>query len=293
MGSPATAHHYVGRFAPTPSGPLHLGSLLTAIASWVDARAHGGVWRLRIDDLDEPRVVRGAESAILRSLEAHGLGWDGRICRQSGQAERYRAALASLGDRCFACRCTRRDLRGHARYPGTCRLLGLPRTGNAVRLRVEAGEVGFVDRIQGPYAEDLAETVGDFAVWRRDGLASYQLAVVADDANLGITHIVRGADLLDNTPRQRYLAELLGFAPASYAHVPVVAEASGVKLSKHNRATAIDDRASRQNVAAALCLLGLDPPPASAPEMLDWAHRHWRIDNVPKRAVMPGFVALA
>lgn len=287
------ASRYVGRFAPTPSGPLHLGSLLTAVASWLDARAEGGIWRLRIDDLDGPRVVAGAESAILRCLEAHGLEWDGEIFRQSQQTERHRAALAELGSRCFGCRCTRRELRGSTRYPGTCRVLGLGSEGNAMRVRVDPGTERFVDRIQGPHAEDVADAVGDFVVWRRDGIASYQLAVVVDDAAMGISHVVRGADLMDNTPRQNYLARQLGSALPSFAHVPVLVEASGVKLSKHNAATAIDNRASRQNISTVLELLGLASPPASVQEMLDGARRQWRIDKVPKRTVMPDFVALA
>ena len=289
------AARYVGRFAPTPSGPLHLGSLLTATASWLDARRHRGRWRLRFDDLDEPRTVAGAEAAILATLEAHGLFWDDAVVRQSSHAGRYRDALEELGERCFACRCTRRDLRGTTCYPGTCRLLQLPPDGNALRLRVEAADGchSFQDRVQGDFGQCLAAEVGDYVVWRRDDIASYPLAVVVDDALMGVTHVVRGADLLDNTPRQLHLAACLGKAEPSYAHVPVIAEASGAKLSKHNAATAIDNRAARHNIQTVLALLGLDAPLADVDEMLSWATRRWRMERLPRALALPGFVALS
>ena len=285
---------YVGRFAPTPSGPLHLGSLLTATASWLDARSRGGTWLLRIDDLDGPRIAPGAEATILRTLEAHGLVWDGPIVYQHAHVERYRAALAKLRERCFACACTRAQLRGQAIYPGTCRNLGLPFAGNAVRLRVgEEAEVAFQDRIQGHRHQCLASAVGDFAIWRRDDMATYPLAVVVDDAAMNVTNIVRGADLLADTPRQLHLARLLHLPAPTYAHVPVVVEASGVKLSKHNATTAIDDRAAPHNMATVLGLLGLAPPLAEAPTQLAWARRRWRAETLPAHTTLPGFVALA
>ena len=288
------AASYIGRFAPTPSGPLHLGSLLAATASWLDARAHGGRWRLRIDDLDRPRTVAGAETAILATLETHGLVWDGAIVRQSGHLRHYRAALEQLRERCFACRCTRRDLRSATRYPGTCRSLRLPRCGNALRLRVDrTAWPAFEDRVQGQYTPPGADAVDDFVIWRRDGLASYPLAVVVDDALLGINHIVRGADLLANTPQQLHVAACLGCAKPSYAHIPVVADAAGQKLSKHNAATAIDDRAARYNIGAALALLGFDPPLGDVGETLAWAVQHWRIERLPRTPVLPGFTAVS
>lgn len=284
---------YVGRFAPTPSGALHLGSLLAATASWLDARARQGRWLLRIDDLDAPRIKSDAEDEILAALEAHGLHWDGSVARQSAHRERYRAALDELDDRCFACRCTRSQLKGARRYPGSCRNLGLPRTGNALRLRVEdAADCSFDDLIAGRQ-QHSAQSMGDFVVRRRDGLPSYPLAVVVDDAAMRITHVVRGADLLDNTPQQIYLAACLGLAPPIYAHVPVIVEASGEKLSKHNAATAIDQRHARANIAVVLSLLGLQPPSEDAPTMLNWAVRHWRIEHLPNSPTMPGFVALS
>lgn len=282
-----------GRFAPTPSGPLHLGSLLTAVASWLDARAHGGDWAIRIDDLDTPRVVPDAESKILTTLERHGLTWDGPVVRQSQHVERYSAALADLAAHCYACRCTRRELRGGSCYPGTCRELGLPPRGNAIRIRVAEAQVLFEDRIQGHYVEDLAATTGDFVIWRRDGFASYQLAVVIDDDAMNISHVVRGADLLDNTPRQLYLLRCLGIGAPSYAHVPLIVEASGVKLSKHNAATAIDDHAAMHNIAAVLGLLGFDAPLGKVNEMLAWAQQRWDIEKMPRWATIPGFTALA
>ena len=286
---------YVGRFAPTPSGPLHLGSLLAATASWLDARSHGGRWLLRIDDLDAPRLDPRAEVAILSTLEAHGLAWDGPVARQSDHVDRYQAALAALADDSFGCACTRRQLRGVARYPGMCRDLGLPLAGNAVRLRVEEGvEAAFADRVQGQRRERLAETAGDIAIRRRDGLPAYPLAVVVDDAAMGVTSVVRGADLLANTPRQIHIAQRLGLAVPAYAHVPVVVDAAGLKLSKHTAATAIDDGHARQNLATVLALLGFDAPPAmDVAELLAWAQRRWCAEALPRSEALPGFVALS
>ena len=282
---------YVGRFAPTPSGPLHLGSLLTAVASWLDARAHDGRWRLRIDDLDAPRVVPGAEDAILAALVAHGLHWDGPIVRQSQLQRRHRPALVRLKADTFTCRCTRRDLRGSNNCRGTCRDLRLPAAGHAVRIRMEDPPPAFCDRVQGRLA-GLSET-GDFIVWRRDDMAAYPLAVVVDDQAMGVTHVVRGADLLDNTPRQLHVLKHLGGVAPAYAHIPVLVTAAGEKLSKHNDATAIDDRAAIWNLAAVLCLLGLEPPRLGSPvRMLDWARRRWRIDRLPRGRTLAGFVAL-
>ena len=282
---------YVGRFAPTPSGALHLGSLVTAVASWLDARAQLGRWRLRIDDLDAPRVVPGAEDAILATLVTHGLYWDGPIVRQSQLQRYHRLALARLNAHTFACRCTRRDLRGSNNCRGTCRDLRLPAAGNAVRIRVNNSSPVFCDRVQGRLAR-LGET-GDFVVWRRDDMAAYPLAVVVDDQAMGVTHVVRGADLVDNTPRQLHLIQHLGGIPPTHAHIPVLATGAGEKLSKHNDATAIDDRAATWNLATALCLLRLEPPRLAGPErMLEWARAHWRMDRLPRVPTLNSFVAL-
>lgn len=263
------------------------------MASWLDARAHDGRWRLRIDDLDTPRVASGAEAAIVATLLAHGLRWDGAIVRQSALRERHRAALQRLRAHTFACRCARRELRGLARYPGTCRALDLPAAGHAVRIRVDECPPRFTDRVQGCCNADAE--IGDFVVWRRDDMAAYPLAVVVDDASMGVTHVVRGADLLHNTPRQLLLLRRLGGRVPAYAHIPVLATASGDKLSKHNAATAINDCAATRNLAAVLCLLGMGDPPAAAatpPALLDWARRRWRISRVPCQRVLEGFVAL-
>jgi glutamyl-Q tRNA(Asp) synthetase len=225
----------VGRFAPTPSGDLHLGSLYTAAASYLDARAHGGRWLLRIEDLDQPREVAGAAAAILRVLELFGFEWDGTVVRQSERGAQYEAALRSLYERnlTFACSCSRLQLEDELRYPGTCRMrtapVGLP---TATRLRIESGHIAFTDRIQGNYRQDVSAAVGDIILKRRDQLFAYVLAVVVDDAAQGITHVVRGADLLDNTPRQIYLQRLLGASQPGYAHVPVLTEPDDSKLAK-------------------------------------------------------------
>ena len=282
---------YVGRFAPTPSGPLHLGSLLTAVASWLDARAHNGRWRLRIDDLDAPRVVPGAEEAILAALVAHGLHWDGPIARQSQLRRHHRPALARLKANTFACHCTRRDLRGSESCQSNCRDLRWPAAGNAVRIRLNEPPPAFRDRVQGRL--DAPGETGDFIVWRRDDMAAYPLAVAVDDQAMGVTHVVRGADLLDNTPRQLHLIQHLGGIAPAYAHIPVLTTAAGEKLSKHNDATAIDDRAAVWHLAAVLCLLGLEPPRlANAERMLEWARARWRIDRLPRGRTLAGFVAL-
>lgn len=264
------------------------------MASWLDARAHGGRWLVRIDDLDAPRVVHAAEATILETLAAHGLHWDGSVRRQSEHAERHRAALDALHEHCFACACTRKALRGSPRYPGTCRLRRLPRHGNAVRLRIDeqAPRPTFADRVQGRYRE-AADAAEDFVIWRRDGLASYPLAVVVDDAAMAVTDVVRGADLLATTPNQLRLMAHLGATPPRYAHIPVIAEASGVKLSKHNAATAIDSRFARRNLAWALNLLRLHPPLDDVHAMLRWATERWRPERLPATTVMPYFVALA
>lgn len=262
------------------------------MASWLDARAGNGRWFVRIDDLDTPRVDPDAESEILAALEAHGLYWDGPVARQSSHVAQYGAALDKLAQRCFACRCTRRQLRGTARYPGTCRNLSLPWEGNAIRIRAE-GSIGFADRVQQAPTSGESSTLDDFVVQRRDGFASYHLAVVVDDHAMGVDHVVRGADLMDDTARQLFLMAALGTVPPSYAHIPVIVEASGVKLSKHNQATAIDPRFARQNVGAALTLLGFEPPDENTPALLDWAIRHWDIARIPTGPVLRGFTALS
>ena len=237
---------YAGRFAPSPTGPLHFGSLVAALASWLDARAAGGRWNVRIEDLDAPRSHAGAAAQILRTLEGFGLEWDGEVLYQSAHAERYAAALARLAGHTYACGCSRREIAdsslglaadGAQIYPGTCRG-GLPpgRPPRAVRVRTGGGPIEFADRAQGRQRQDVEREVGDFVLLRADGRFAYQLAVVVDDAEQGITDVVRGADLLDSTARQVCLQRLLGYPQPRYLHVPAAVNAAGEKLSKQTGA---------------------------------------------------------
>jgi glutamyl-Q tRNA(Asp) synthetase len=288
---------YVGRFAPSPTGPLHFGSLLTAVASFVAARAAGGRWLVRIEDIDVPRTDPAHARSILRALEDHALTWDGDVEWQSLRTERYRDALDRLVSegRIFFCDCSRRELEDHAVYPGTCRDRALPASADrAARLRVTDAEISFVDAIQGRYAQRLARDVGDFVVKRRDGLFAYQLAVVVDDADQGVTHVVRGADLLDNTPRQLHLHALLGQRAPEFAHVPVIVDHDGRKLSKHTGAVPLDRHNARTSLHRTLGLLGQSPPESLSSEppatQLEWAVAHWRNETVPRGTKLGQFV---
>lgn len=283
---------YRGRFAPSPTGPLHFGSLVAALGSWLDARAAGGEWLVRIEDLDAPRAAPGAASDILRTLEALGLQWDGPVLRQSGRAEAYRAALDLLArtGATYPCACSRREIGDGARagvdgglvYPGTCRA-GLPpgRAARALRVRVGNAVIRFDDAVQGGVRHVLADDVGDFVLQRADGLCAYQLAVVVDDAAQGVTDVVRGADLRDSTARQVYLQRLLGLPTPRYLHLPVVVDAEGNKLSKQTGAAPIDPRRGVQALNAALGFLGLggiaavDPAGFWPEAIARWARSHW------------------
>jgi glutamyl-Q tRNA(Asp) synthetase len=240
----AAGRPYRGRFAPSPTGPLHAGSLVAALASWLDARSHGGKWLIRIENIDTPRERPGAAAEQLAQLERYGMFSDEAVLYQSTRAPAYEAALQRLSrtGQTFYCRCTRAQLQGAAEgdaapaaYPGTCRALELGPPG-ALRLRVPAGVITFTDRAAGTLAQDVAREVGDFILRRSDGLWAYQLAVVVDDAAQGITDVVRGADLLDNTPRQIALQRALGLASPRTLHVPLLRDAQGRKLSKHDGA---------------------------------------------------------
>jgi glutamyl-Q tRNA(Asp) synthetase len=257
---------YVGRFAPSPTGPLHLGSLLTAAASYVHARQHGGEWLVRIDDIDPPREVPGAADAILRTLEAFDLQWDRAVWYQSARFEAYRTAAQSLlaAGAAFYCCCSRSEIRAGndgvaGRYPGTCRDRRLPPGDAAVRVRVEQGLVTVEDVLQGVSVTDVSATVGDYVIVRRDGLPAYHLAAVVDDVAQGVTDVVRGVDLLDSTTVQAHLQTTLGLPTPRYGHLPVVVNASGQKLSKQTAATPIDDR-DAETPARVLRLLGADVP---------------------------------
>jgi len=288
---------YRGRFAPSPTGPLHAGSLVAALASWLDARAHDGTWLVRIEDVDTPRCVPGAAETILGQLAACGLVSDEPPVWQSSRSTHYDSALDKLrgAQRAYPCGCTRADIaqalaaRGMARerhgelvYPGTCRdgLHGKPP--RAVRLRTDdAGIVAWHDRRLGPHQQDVAQAVGDFVLHRADGLWAYQLAVVVDDAAQDITHIVRGEDLADNTPRQIHLQRALGVATPRYLHTPLVLGVDGEKLSKQNGAQPLDLREPRRALDAAARTLGLND--VGGDDLAGWLHRavgrwreHWR-----------------
>ena len=274
--SSAPDRPYVGRFAPTPSGPLHAGSVLAAVISWLDARAVGGRWHLRIDDIDLPRVRAGAEDAILATLDVLGLGWDGPLTRQSNRDDAYAAAVDHLlqSGHAFACACTRREIRtaGVAGwegpvYPGTCRP-GLPpgREGRSVRARAVTRRWTVEDRFQGPLCLDLEALGGDFVIRRAGGLHAYQLATVIDDHELGVTDVVRGIDLLGSTARQLQLYAALGLAPPEHAHHPVLVGGDGDKLSKHTGAARVHGDAARRVLARTLEVIELTPSDPLCPD---------------------------
>jgi glutamyl-Q tRNA(Asp) synthetase len=269
---------------------LHLGSLYTAAASFLDARAHRGRWLLRIEDLDRPREVAGSADRILHTLRAFGFEWDGEILRQRDRSGLYTAALQDLQTRdlTFLCTCSRQQLEDESRYPGTCRRgPALAGAATAVRLRVDPGHVAFTDRIQGTYRQDVAAAVGDPILRRRDQVFAYLLAVVVDDAAQGVTHVVRGADLLDNTPRQILLQRLLGLPQPAYAHVPVLTEPDDTKLAKSRRSVRLDAGAALPQLLAVFSMLGLSPPgslaSATISDAWNWGFGHWNINQVPKR----------
>lgn len=274
-GAAGSERPYRGRFAPSPTGELHAGSLVGALASYLDARAHDGVWLVRIEDIDGPRTVRGADRAILETLARFGMQSDEPPIWQSARTERYALAFARLeqADLIYPCGCTRKEIAdslasAHARhttlaYPGTCRRGLRGKTARAWRIRVPEGKdaiVTFEDRWQGPQQQDLALEVGDFVLKRADGQWAYQLAVVVDDAEQGITHVVRGADLLDSTARQIYLQRCLGVPTPVYLHVPVVVDANGEKLSKQTGARALANDDPLPALVAAARHLGLALP---------------------------------
>lgn len=278
-----------GRFAPSPSGALHAGSLLAAVASYVDARAAGGRWLVRIEDIDPPREEPGAAQRILTTLERHGLHWDGEVLYQHTRHARYRAVLAALLEQqlAYRCACSRARLAAlHHVYDGHClRHPPAPDQPCALRLRLPDETLAFVDRIQGQQSVALAVS-GDCVIHRRDGLFAYQLAVVVDDLDQGVTDVVRGCDILSSTAAQAYLHRLLGGSALRYAHVPVVLGDDGQKLSKQNRALPLDDKCAAANLCWALQRLGQRPPPGldtDTPEnILKWAVTHWDIQTVPK-----------
>ncbi len=296
---------YRGRFAPSPTGPLHQGSLIAAVASYLEARTQQGQWLLRMEDVDELRNVKGAADSILRSLEAYGFEWDESVVYQTQRKEAYEAALHQLKQQSlvYPCSCSRKQLRAAALegklksgplgyiYPGTCRSQSF-RPGHshdyAIRIKTPQREICIEDALQDSYCQHLSEELGDFVIRRRDGLFAYQLAVVVDDAWQSISHVVRGVDLLDSTPRQVYLQQCLDYAPLHYAHLPILRNAHGDKLSKQTGAEGIGHTASVPRLVDALRFLGQQPPAelqrATLQDVWQWALANWQL----QRARKPG-----
>ncbi|MEO4184202.1 tRNA glutamyl-Q(34) synthetase GluQRS [Acinetobacter pittii] len=275
---------YSGRFAPSPTGPLHFGSLITAVASYCDAKAHQGKWLVRVEDTDIPRIYPGSEEHILTSLEAFQFEPDAEIIFQKNRLDIYESVLDQLKKEglIYACQCTRKMLGSNAIYAGTCRDLNLDFQGQAIRVKVQDQQICFDDRLQGHHCSNLQHDLGDFVLKRRDGIINYQLAVVVDDYLQGITHVVRGADLLDNTERQIWLGQLLGYPQLSYMHLPLAMNDQGQKLSKQNLAQALDLSKAPELLQKAILALGqpnvdLDQPRA----MLRQAVAQWNIDLIP------------
>lgn len=293
MSKPASPA-YIGRFAPTPSGYLHFGSLVAALASYLDARAVGGRWLLRMEDLDPPREMPGAQDAILRSLETYGFEWDGPLVRQSQRHDAYAEVLQRWLSQglAYACTCSRKQLEQHQGvYPGFCRNAGHGSENAAIRLRVPELEYRFIDRVQGEFGQHLGCEVGDFVIRRRDGLYAYQLAVVIDDAWQGVNAVVRGADLLDSTPRQLYLQELLGLRQPRYLHIPLITQPDGNKLGKSYRSPPLTADQATPLLLRALRALGQNPGNeltyATPREVLNWGIAHWDAMLIPRTLSLP------
>ncbi|MDT7848073.1 tRNA glutamyl-Q(34) synthetase GluQRS [Methylophilus sp. VKM B-3414] len=285
----------VGRFAPSPTGPLHFGSLVAAVASYCDAKSQGGRWLLRIEDVDTTRRVAGASADIIRTLQHYGFVWDEEIVYQSERTEHYEHALAQLRNwgLAYPCTCSRKEIADSstqlgiegAIYPGTCLQHPIkPDTPAAWRLKTPAINIGFADRIVGWQQHAMARDIGDFVIKRADGLFSYQLAVVVDDALQGVTHVVRGADLLQSTTRQIYLQQCLGYATPAYAHMPLVLNDQGQKLSKQTLATALPLDNILATLVAAFNFLPYLPQPvptfSNLPALWQWAMAHWQLGQL-------------
>lgn len=297
-----TRVRYRGRFAPSPTGPLHFGSLVAAVGSYLDARNRSGEWLVRIEDLDPPREVVGASKLILETLERYGFEWDGPVLYQSRRHDIYLEILAQLEREglTYRCSCSRKQIAEQADrlglpsgvYPGTCRnRQASPHRPHAIRLLSEGPETSFEDALQGTIRQDVEREVGDFVLHRADGLFAYQLAVVVDDALQGITDIVRGSDLLDSTPRQIVLQQRLGYPTPRYAHLPVAVNADGQKLSKQTFATALDPANPVPSLCKALGFLGQQPPvellQADLDSLWHWAIEHWQAEAVPRTLSLP------
>lgn len=283
---------YIGRFAPSPTGPLHFGSLVAAVASYCDAKAHKGKWLLRIEDIDRPREIAGAKDTILQQLDAFGFEWDADVVLQSQRNALYLRALHVLQNQAliYPCTCTRKEIADSSHligidgfiYPKTCLKQSIKRhTNSSLRIKVNSPEISFQDRIQGLIIQDIQNEVGDFVLKRADGLFTYQLAVVVDDSEQGVTHVVRGADLLNSTPRQIYLQQQLSLRIPQYAHIPVVRNSAGEKLSKQTLASSINTATAKEQICQALKFLGQNPPEdlqsANLADIWQWAINNWQI----------------
>ena len=283
---------YIGRFAPSPSGPLHLGSLIAAVSSYVDAKSKNGLWFVRIEDLDPPRETPGASEYILDQLFTLSLRWDGDVLYQSTRLDAYQESLVRLSDQglSYNCNCTRSQIKAMGSvYDGSCRDKRVSLAEEfAIRVKTSNNSIGFNDQIQGYHRQSVEREVGDFIILRKDKLFAYQLAVVIDDDYQQITHVIRGYDLLDSTFRQIHLQNVLGLNTPAYAHVPVIIDDNGKKLSKQHFADPIDAKNDKALIFRALKFLGQAPPIglAEAPcsEQLEWAINNWDIQAIPKLA---------
>lgn len=282
----------VGRFAPSPTGDLHFGSLVSAVGSYLETKSAGGLWLLRIEDIDPPREIAGSADRIIDDLNRLGLIPDGPVLYQSSRLDTYQAAVDRLlkNGLAYPCACSRKDLPASGKYAGTCRN-GIPGDKNprSIRLRIEAGICAFEDKLQGLVSESPADIGGDFIIRRADGLFAYQLAVVVDDDFQGITQVVRGADLLDSTSRQICLQKALGLVSPDYMHLPVVISADGKKLSKRIQADPVKDREPASALGQALKFLGQNPPSGlSLNGLWEWALEHWNTELIPRaRTILP------
>ncbi|MDA1343346.1 MAG: tRNA glutamyl-Q(34) synthetase GluQRS [Proteobacteria bacterium] len=290
-------NNYIGRFAPSPTGPLHTGSLFTAVASYLDARHHQGKWLLRIDDLDTPRNKGDSVAATLKTLEAFGLYWDSSVYYQSQHLDDYATFLVALAQSqlTYRCICSRKLLANlpsnessntqYSIYPSICRHKSIsPDAPHAIRIKTSDCTLSFNDKLQGTISHNLAKQYGDFILKRKDGIIAYQFAVVVDDYLQGINYVVRGCDLLAETPKQIYLQQLLGFPTPAYMHAPVIVDQHGYKLSKQTLATAVDTQSPNITLFGLLVLLKQNPPDSlfggSVSELLGWAIIHWRTDEL-------------
>ncbi|KIO47979.1 glutamyl-Q tRNA(Asp) ligase [Nitrosospira sp. NpAV] len=286
---------YRGRFAPSPTGPLHFGSLVAAVASYLEAKSRNGEWLVRIENLDPSREIPGASKEILNALEIFGMEWDGEVIYQNRRSEAYQAALTLLKSRnlIYPCACSRKEIADSSIigidgpvYPGTCRG-NLPDTARARALRVRTGNnlIEIKDELRGLIRQRLESDIGDFILRRADGVFAYQLAVVVDDAEQGVTHVVRGKDLLNSTPRQVHLQQLLGYSTPAYMHLPVVVNTQGEKLSKQTRATPVAPVDPVSQLIKAVRFLGQEPPAelieSNIVSFWEWARKNWKSELIP------------